>query len=293
MRGAVTLAVVGAAVLVAGEAHAFCRSTTCRDKADQPCEKDEKRCPSTGNKLYWPTSCITYALNKRGSTRLVFEEARGVIHTAFEQWNQVDCGGGKHPSMHIREREPVSCRKTEYNEKGKNVNVVFFQDDYWAYRSTDATLAKTSVTFNSDTGEILDADIEINTANSVVTIADPPERVEQDLGSILTHEVGHFIGIAHSIEDGSVMAESYNAGDIKRKLAPDDVEAICAIYPPDNGVGCNDEPRGGFSDTCGGDDDPSTVPKCSAGGIPASPTYTLVGLFGIVLAACLVRGRIR
>src|SRR5205085_6953973 len=104
---------------------------------------------------------------------------------------------------------------------------------------------------NDETGEIYDADIEVNAANNTVTISEDPKKIEYDLQAILTHEVGHFIGIAHSPEPTAVMFASYSPGSIaQRKLTPDDVKAVCAIYPPNSGVVCNVEPKGGFSDTC-------------------------------------------
>ena len=37
-----------------------------------------------------------------------------------------------------------------------------------------------------------------------------------------------------------------------RQLNQDDKDAVCAAYPPNNGVACNQEPRGGYSATCDG-----------------------------------------
>ncbi|MDB4933903.1 MAG: hypothetical protein JWP87_875 [Labilithrix sp.] len=58
---------------------------------------------------------------------------------------------------------------------------------------------------------------------------------------VITHEVGHYIGIAHSREPQAIMAESYCNLDNRcekgkvaaRRLAPDDIAAVCALYPPD------------------------------------------------------------
>src|SRR4029079_13354535 len=132
-----------------------------------------------------------------------------------------------------------------------NINVVLFQDDNWKYRGVDGTLAKTSVTYNDDTGEIYDADIAVDTANNTVTITDEPGKIQYDLQAIMTHEVGHFIGIAHSPLSAAVMFASYSPGSItQRKLHPDDVKAVCAIYPSTADLDCNTEPKGGFSPTC-------------------------------------------
>ena len=54
------------------------------------------------------------------------------------------------------------------------------------YRGIDGTLAKTSVTYNDTTGEIYDADIEVNSAYNEITITDDPAAIEYDLQAILT-----------------------------------------------------------------------------------------------------------
>lgn len=252
------LACTTALVATSGEARAFCRSTTCRADATKgkDCPTDDQGCPATGAKLFWPTSCVSYAMNKLGTESLDPGDTRNVIRKCFQSWSDVPCPAGGVASMTFQERDPVSCKKSEYNKTGPNLNVVLFQDADWKYRGIDGTLAKTSVTFNEDTGEIYDADIEVNAAFNELTITDDPRKAQYDLQSILTHEVGHFIGIAHSSDTNAVMFASYSPGSLAlRQLTPDDVDAVCATYPPNSGVACNTEPRGGFSPTC---DDPDT-----------------------------------
>jgi hypothetical protein len=251
------LAAFGATALAAGDADAFCRSTTCRADATKgkECPTDETGCPANGAKLFWTTSCVSYAVNRLGTESLDPEDTRNVIRKTFQSWSDVSCGEAGVASMTFQEKDPVPCKRSEYNKTGPNLNVVLFQDSDWKYRGIDGTLAKTSVTFNEETGEIYDADIEVNAANNDVTITDDPRKVSYDLQSILTHEVGHFIGIAHSTNSDAVMFASYTPGSMGlRALTEDDIKAVCAAYPPNSGVACNTEPRGGYSPTCGEDE---------------------------------------
>lgn len=279
--------IVGALLFVSGEASAFCRSSTCRTTATKECPTDENGCPADGEKLFWPTSCISYAVNKLGTQDLDPVETREVIKKTFQAWSDVPCPDGRVASMTFQEREPVSCKKSQYNKEAPNVNVVLFQDDDWKYRGIDGTLAKTSVTYNDQTGEIYDADIEINTANNTVTITDDPKEIEYDLQAILTHEVGHFIGIAHSDKADAVMYPTYNPGSTtQRKLTPDDVDAVCSIYPPESGVACETEPRNGFSGTCDAPEDKGICSVATIGTSGADASSS--GFFGFVLAAGLL-----
>jgi hypothetical protein len=51
-----------------------------------------------------------------------------------------------------------------------------------------------------------------------------------DLQAILTHEAGHFLGLAHATDTNAIMYAYYQPGAIQ--LTSDDVDAICTVYPP-------------------------------------------------------------
>jgi hypothetical protein len=282
--------VVVAMLTIADTASAFCRSTTCRASGGHECPTDSDGCPSDGAQLFWPTSCVSYAVNKLGTQELDPADSRAVIKKCFQAWTDVKCADGTVSKMTFQELDPVDCHKSEYNKTGTNVNVVLFQDDDWKYHGIDGTLAKTSVTYNDGTGEIYDADIEVNSANNTVTITDDPAKVEYDLQAILTHEVGHFIGLAHSPNPDAVMFASYSPGSVaQRILTPDDIAAVCKVYPSTNTAPCRPQPRGGFSPTC---DPQAKTTVCSVQPAGASASY---GVATIVVASCVMvaRGRRR
>ena len=91
-------------------------------------------------------------------------------------------------------------------------------------------LALTTVTYGVDSGEIYDADIEVNTAQHTITAQEPPPAGAYDLQAILTHEAGHFFGMAHATDTSPIMYAQYKPGAIT--LTDDDVTGICTIYPP-------------------------------------------------------------
>ena len=161
-----------------------------------------------------------------------------------------------------------------------------------------AALAITSV-FAISTN-IVDADIEINASATfhwadLVTTPPIPGSRGQDLQNALTHEMGHLIGLDHTcyifsnggaddpahprprdqnnelIPDcvsaspevqATTMFASADPGDVsKRTLAPDDLQAVCEIYPRsstpmscapayDAQVLCDASPRAGTTTSC-------------------------------------------
>jgi hypothetical protein len=143
-------------------------------------------------------------------------------------------------------------------------------------------VALTSVLYDPSTGRIMDADIEVagwdgvgapTTTTPPVAIRNPPQHgwyftcypqqdqttltpcatygqggcAYMDLQNTVTHEVGHVLGLAHSSVTGATMnATTAPRETDKRSLAADDIQGVCAIYPPPSGgCGCGGgEPAG-------------------------------------------------
>jgi hypothetical protein len=156
----------------------------------------------------------------------------------------------------------------EYNRGAGNANIIVFRDDSWDHQDAQDAVGLTSMTFNERTGDILDADIEINaTVNITMSTVVPIDGC--DLSSILTHEAGHFLGLGHSTMPGATMYPIYQQGtDDFRTLSDDDIAGICSIYPPDRGaLPCDFTPPGGFARQCALG---ITKGGCSLGRGPAS-----------------------
>jgi MYXO-CTERM domain-containing protein len=94
-------------------------------------------------------------------------------------------------------------------------------------------VALTTLTYRKDTGELLDADMEVNATLKLIA-QDPIPRDGFDLLTVFTHEAGHFLGLAHSDTPKATMFASYDPGTVdQRTQKQDDVDGICAAYPPD------------------------------------------------------------
>jgi hypothetical protein len=155
-----------------------------------------------------------------------------------------------------------------------------FRDDGWPYDDEGQTLALVSVWFNSETGELYDADVEINSYEAPLSGAYGASLLE-----IATHEAGHIYGLAHSSDPGAIMYARYSTlMGIADTLTTDDAAGICAIYPPDRDAPtCDPTPRHGFGPQCGGE-----PPSCRTAAPGSARNETLVWC---LLGTTLIRRR--
>lgn len=282
------------ACAVSAHSAAYCLTYTC-DASKEDCPTDSHNCNVGGNPLYWASSVVSFDIQQDGSKLrdISYDQLRTVAHGAFKRWVDAVCSDGNHPAISLSDLGPVACPKPEYNKSQPNQNVITFHDSEWPYKNTGAeTLALTTVFFNPDTGEIYDANIELNSYNAdFVLLAEQADKDHDDLNAVLTHEIGHFLGLSHSSVNSATMFQSYMLG--MTTLDDDDVQAICASLPPNRSTTDPGTPAGvprhGFSTECG----KAEQGCCSStigGNAPASGPLALWA-FGLGLVAWCGRGR--
>jgi hypothetical protein len=295
-------AAFAALLLHASGASAFCRTTTCDpNDAKEHCVIDANGCVTTGKPLAWASSCVTVGVQQMGSPRngLGYDDVANVVEQAFGAWMNASCGTGK-PSIDVKLIEPIECGESEYNSDLANANIVLFREDDWPYVGAANAIGLTTTRFDTKTGDLWDADIELNGVGAQLSVGDPVTG--DDLQSVLTHEAGHFLGLSHSSDQTATMKPVYDPardGTNFRTLAKDDMLGICAAYPPTRKATTDScENRHGFSGQCGAEQPPPAESKgCSLNTRTAvarsslESTSSLLALIGAVCAARLARRR--
>jgi hypothetical protein len=231
------------------DAHAYCRTTTVPpDAGYDPASVGS--CWTQGRPVAWPLGArIGYELDETASTQVDLAQVTMAADQAFTAWNTASCPfgpDGGSPNVFGYESGTVDAALVSTDcgliQCGPTVHdthhVITFRDSSWTSNDPVNTLALTIVTYGVSSGTIFDADIEINSGQHTISTANPLPAGAYDLRSILTHEAGHFFGLAHSQNLNAVMYAYYRPESIT--LTPDDVAGICSIYVPskDSGGGC-------------------------------------------------------
>jgi hypothetical protein len=198
------------------------------------------------------------------------EEYLQSARSAAEQWSHTNltCSG---LSIDI---QAVSQATADVGFDGKNM-IVFYQDS-WSKHPLPAdpaqvvayapnAFAVTTIYKSKTTGEIVDADMEINAVRflwaDLVTHPDLGPLGAADFQNTLTHELGHVIGLAHpcysqndgptrltdnngnpeldckdpavpaSVSESTMFPAVATSDTLRRTLAADDQQAVCDIYP--------------------------------------------------------------
>ena len=170
---------------------------------------------------------------------------------------------GSCASLALQEGTRTQTRKTGYFATGSNENIAVFrlrrcsavvpandpclgeaddcgnQFDCWQH-AQDA-IAITTTSFKSETGRIIDSDIEFNSPAFIFTTVDSPvcprgnystSCVATDVQNTTTHELGHLLGLAHTATTSSTMAKAADPGELsKRLLDSATAKYVCDVYP--------------------------------------------------------------
>jgi Matrixin len=197
-------------------------------------------CIVEGHDLFRDSPCLSFGIAKgtAASLELSDSELEDIVDHAFERWQSVDCGDGDHPGFIVQSAGIVAADEPHYCELTALNLGVWFLDDPWPITLDSSALGYTTSTYAEDDAQVFDADVEINVPKIQEDFAGVP--VEEVLLSIITHEAGHYLGLAHSNDNAAVMATSYNQRDLLgRELTQDDIDGICELYPPNSKLECS------------------------------------------------------
>lgn len=180
--------------------------------------------------LFWHRRSVTVHTAYATPEDLPADRVELAVGRSFDEWN--DAALGCSDLFLIDGGAPSGLDTNLVNGVHDGENRIVWREDSWPEELSDSILAQTTLVYDSRTGELFDADIDINGVHHFWTDTDEAGRVDTDVQNTITHELGHLLGLAHTPDPEATMFGTTTPGDLaKRSLAADDIAGLCFIYP--------------------------------------------------------------
>lgn len=182
--------------------------------------------PANGNDLTWSTpGNISIVINSTGSDNISDDSHFTAIRNGIAAWNDVTGS-----SLQLVENTNATQQaRTDWT--ATDIHLVMFDETNASgfFPGGSGTVAVTPVFFMSN-GNIVDADILFNGSGFTFTTSGAGGAF--DVQDVVTHELGHLVGLDHSGIGGATMYPYVSPGVVvQRSLAIDDANGIRTIYP--------------------------------------------------------------
>jgi hypothetical protein len=221
----------------------------------------ELRSTEYGKLVRWHNHSINIVMDSSVALLGPAQEVEKAIQDAFDEW--VD-NTSLPIDFHLTHG---NCGRAGYDMEGENFNCIMASgsEEFWQIHNKDAG-ATALVTYSADKGKIIDGDIIFNTLDWKWT-ANGTHNETLSIRTVTSHEIGHFLGLAHTDITDATMFPKMRIGESKKdSLHYDDIDAIDQLYD-------NFEHEEPISDC--------DARSIAAGGTPKSWTLFLVLLIAI------------
>ena len=177
------------------------------------------------------SSTLRYTLNADGVPNITDGSDLNAVRAAFATWAAI-------PTAAITFTDGGTT-SAKYANANDGVNLVSFEDDQFPFSyGVLAVAAKTlKIDPTTQVAQIIDADIVVNpefvnSINYSLGILDNAKNMGYfDIQSVLTHEIGHVLGLLHSGVVGATMFYTMGSGTKVRTLEQDDISWASYGYP--------------------------------------------------------------
>lgn len=167
----------------------------------------------TDSLIHWlnSVSILDVYANPSNSQAISANDVSEIVAASVAQWN------GK-SRISIRQNSTPTTNTDGLNE-------IYFSSDPSVFAGGTAVVGVTQVFFKNTSGEILEADILLNDKFPFSTT----KTNANFLGNVISHELGHFLGLGHGQVPGSTMFYALSRG--QSELSDDDKAGVFSIYP--------------------------------------------------------------
>jgi hypothetical protein len=175
----------------------------------------------TGHRVRWPSSVITMHVDPKLQEQFGKDVVDSSISMATDAWR----GLPNVPDV------AISAQPARGYQSEERTNGIYLMNP-WPFAKEQ--LAVTVSTYDLD-GRMIGADILINGQSSYALLPDgddQPGMPQHDLAAVMTHEMGHVLGLDESPDDKSATMWPYiRGGDVhQRTLTEDDEQGVVEAY---------------------------------------------------------------
>lgn len=164
-----------------------------------------------GSPVHWTRAEITLGLDASASRRVHRMDVVHAVERAARSWNRI----------------PASQPRFRFTtEPARDVTIRFCREK-WQGDTID--LGHTQFDANPHDGAVTSANIALNECDHVFTPPGEQASGPFDLQSVMTHELGHVLGLGHSNTASAIMFPN-GKGMLARAPSPDDETALAVIY---------------------------------------------------------------
>jgi hypothetical protein len=188
------------------------------------------------DRFYWPKPQLQMnTLDIKIATEIDSDISTPLMEASFNQWNTAFVGLDFFSDPSGTVTNINSNNLTDYRN---DTNFGIYKVTNWPYELGTNTIAVTANYYNTSPTyingikyfKLVHSDILVNYLNHQFTISG--EVGKFDLPSVLTHEIGHMIGMKHAPyeQKDSVMRESAKHSDFFRELTDFDIQTVSNFY---------------------------------------------------------------
>lgn len=175
----------------------------------------------TGRRVHWSAPVITLSVDDKLKQHFGAQNVNAALTIATDAWR----GLGHVPDVVISDRVAPG-----YQPDARTNGVYLMKP--WPFAREQ--LAVTVSTYDLD-GHMIGADVLVNGESDYALLEDGADEIgmtHHDLAAVLTHEVGHVLGLDESADDKSATMWPYiRGGDVhQRTLSTDDEDGVIAAY---------------------------------------------------------------
>ena len=173
------------------------------------------------NGRHWPSMPIPYRINLTGAPDFGGgATAEEVVATATAAWEAVPCSEAT-----FSYEGPTDATWAKDGQ-----STIFWVTDKWMF---DKGAAGATLWIPTPEGEPMEVDLALNAVDFkwVIGGGDALTTDIVDPSSVITHELGHWLGLAHSPHQFATMYQAMLPNGAQLSLSADDKWGVCSLYP--------------------------------------------------------------